>query len=673
MSSRRAPLLGKSPIRADRSVASPTASGDTRNAPSLPRPRWAGLVRNRGLLPRRRAARDPEAPQAREYDVIVAGSGAAGLAAAVTAAYHGCRVLVVERADRCGGASARSGGWIWAPGNPLARAAGVREHRDEHRAYLQAVIEDDYDDERIETFLETAPHMVGFFHRRTPLRFTLGDRINDIYADLPGAGTGHRSVAAAPFYGTALPKSLRAKLAHQFYMTSFLGMGIMAGPDLTRFLTALHSPRSFLHATRRCLTHTFDLLVFRRNMQFVNGVALVARLMQAAQDLGVEILTGTEVVELTSCVDASANLQKVDGVVIDVAGQRTRIAARRGVVVATGGFPANPELRARTFARTPTGHEHWTLAPDTCDGAGLRLVEPLGGRLDSSGRSAAAWCPVSLVRFPWGHQGVFPHIADRAKPGVIGVLADGRRFVNEANGYYDYVDAMMRSVPPGEPVESWLICDHHALRTYMLGFAKPRPMPVWPYRAIGYLTVGRTLGELAERCGIDGPGLRATVERFNAQAVLGLDPDFARGSTPFNRYGGDPEVTPNPSLAPLGNGPYYAVKVLPGSFGTFAGIATDATGRVLGGAGLPIEGLFTAGNDMASIMAGRYPAGGINLGPAMTFGYLVGRQLAAATQTYEDDGTSSPGSEYAGQALHHLAATARPSASERDDEAGSLR
>lgn len=561
----------------------------------------------------------------RPYHVVVVGSGAGGLAAAVTAAFHGLRVLVVERDERYGGATARSGGWMWTPGNPLAKASGVDEPTDTFRTYLRAVIGERYDAERVDAFLEAVPHMVGFFHEKTFLRFVEGAKINDIYGSQPGAGTGHRSVAAQPLYATALRKPLRDKLAHQFYMTSFAGMGIMAGDDLGKFLTALKKPRSFAHAARRTALHGADLVLHRRNMQLVNGLALVARLLRSADDLGVQLVTRTTATRLR--LDG----ERVTGVEVECPDGRFTVEAARGVVLATGGYPANVELRAQTFERTPTGREHWTLAPDTCDGAGLRLAEPAGGHLDTSGRSAAAWCPVSLVSVA-GRTGVFPHIADRAKPGVIGVLRDGRRFVNEANGYYDYVDGMMKAVPEGEPVESWLVCDHHVLRHYMLGFAKPRPLPVWPYRAIGYLKKGATLRELAAECGIDANGLEQTVARFNEAARHGEDPDFGRGSTPFNRYGGDPEVTPNPTLAPLGKGPYYAVKVVPGSFGTFAGLAADGRARVLRRDGSAVPGLYVAGNDMASIMGGFYPAGGVNLGPAMTFGYVAGRELAGVTE-----------------------------------------
>jgi succinate dehydrogenase/fumarate reductase flavoprotein subunit len=264
----------------------------------------------------------------------------------------------------------------------------------------------------------------------------------------------------------------------------------------------------------------------------------------------------------------------------------------------------------------------------------------VGGRFTTAVASPAAWCPVSLVPYRNGRTGVFPHIMDRAKPGSIGVRKDGKRFVNEANGYYDYVSGLLAATPAGETVESWQIADSRFVRRFPLGMAKPRPVPLFPYLRSGYLTKGRTLEELAAKCGIDPAGLRETVERFNANARAGVDPDFGRGGTPFNRYGGDPATTPNPSLGPIEKGPFYAVRVVPGSFGTFAGLDADGRSRVLNDEGEPIPGLYAAGNDQASVMGGHYPAGGINLGPALTFGYIAGRDLAGVT-AYED-GTLPP-------------------------------
>ena len=569
-----------------------------------------------------------------DCDVLVIGSGAGGLAAAVTAAYHGLKVIVVEKSAVCGGATSWSGGWAWAPGNPLAHAEGVTEDKETFRTYLRGVLGDDYRDHNVEAFLEASPHMVGFFQDKTSLQFVPGSRINDIYGNLPGAGTGHRSVGPKPLNARAIKPALRAKMRHQLYETSFLGMGIMAGPDLSKFLSASQGNLTgIFHAGWRFGFHLLDLLTHRRNMQLVNGTALTGRLMKSADDLDVDIRVSTPATALLS--DDSG---KVTGAVVRSPEGELRINASRGVVLATGGFPNDVQRRKELFPKTPTGREHWTLSPQETTGDGISLATSVGARFKTDVKSPAAWCPVSLVPYRNGRTGVFPHIMDRAKPGSIGVRADGKRFVNEANGYYDYVEALLAATPEGETVESWQIADSRFVRKFPLGMAKPLPVPLFPYLRSGYLIKGRTLEELATKCGIDPAELRRTVERFNANARDGVDPDFGRGGTAFNRYGGDPTHQPNPSLGPIEKGPFYAVRVVPGSFGTFAGIDTDGRSRALNDDGEPISGLYVAGNDQTNVMGGHYPAGGINLGPALTFGYIAGRHLAGV-DNYEDDGT----------------------------------
>ncbi len=238
--------------------------------------------------------------------------------------------------------------------------------------------------------------------------------------------------------------------------------------------------------------------------------------------------------------------------------------------------------------------------------------------------------------FPDGTTGRFPHIIERGKPGIIGVLADGRRFCNEGNGYHDYVAAMFEAVPSGQEVASWLVCSHAFQRRYGLGISRPSPVPVGPWIRSGYLKTGRTIADLARACGIDPNGLERTLADYNHHARDGADPAFDRGGTPYNRLQGDPANRPNPCVAPIERGPFYAVKVVPGSFGTFAGLRTDGQARVLDAAGAPIPGLLAAGTDMASVMGGHYPAGGINLGPALTFGYIAGRTAAGATEREVD-------------------------------------
>jgi succinate dehydrogenase/fumarate reductase flavoprotein subunit len=564
-----------------------------------------------------------------ECDLLVIGGGAAGLAGAVTAAHHGLDVILAEKAPVLGGATAWSGGWMWAPLNPLSQADGIVEDIEGPRTYLKHALGEHHDEPRVEALLQNSRHMVAFFENHTALQFVSGSWIADILGDLPGAGTGGRSVGPKPLNARRLRRELRALVRPQLYETSFLGMGIMAGPDLQAFLHATSSPRAFGHAAWRVAFHVFDLVTQRRGMQLVNGPALVARLVKSADDLGVQLWPSSRATRLTS-EDGS-----VTGAVVATPDGEQTVRARRGVLLAAGGFPNDVQRRRALFPRTPTGAEHWTLAPAETTGDGISLGESVGGRLDASLASPAAWCPVSLVPYRSGRVGVYPHIVDRGKPGLIGVLSTGKRFVNEADGYYQYTTAMIAGAPAGEEVASWLICDHAFQRRYPFGMAKPFPVPTWPYVRSGYLTTGRTIEQLAARCGIDPVGLATTVAEFNRNARLGEDPEFGRGRTPFNRGSGDPEHGPNPSLAPVEKPPFYAIKVLPGSFGTFAGLRTDPQSRVLDAAGAPIPGLYAAGSDQANVMGGHYPSGGINIGPAMTFGYIAGRHAAGVTR-YED-------------------------------------
>jgi succinate dehydrogenase/fumarate reductase flavoprotein subunit len=560
-----------------------------------------------------------------ECDLLVVGGGAAGLAGAVTAAHHGLEVIVAEKAPVLGGATAWSGGWMWAPLNPLSQAAGIVEDLDAPRTYLRHALGEDYDEPRVEALLENARHMVAFFEEHTALQFVSGTWIADIQGDLPGAGTGGRSVGPKPINLRRVPKRLRPVLRRQLYETSFLGMGIMAGPDLQAFLHATTSVRGFAHAAWRVAFHVLDLITHRQGMQLVNGTALVARLARSADDLGVRLLVGSPVTRLLTEDGA------VTGAVMSGAEGETTVRTRRGVLLAAGGFPNDVGRRRRLFPRTPTGEEHWTLAPPETTGDGITLGQSVGGVFDTALASPAAWCPVSLVPYRTGRVGTYPHIVDRGKPGLIAVLSTGRRFVNEADGYHQFTSAMIASAPAGEEVAAWLICDHRFQRRYPFGMSKPFPVPVRPYVRSGYLQRATTLEELARRCGIDPTGLAATVAAFNAGAAVGEDPEFGRGRSAFNRGSGDPAHRPNPSLAPIERAPFYAIKVLPGSFGTFAGLKADASSRVLGADGAPVPGLYVAGSDQASVMGGHYPSGGINLGPAMTFGYIAGRHAAGVT------------------------------------------
>jgi succinate dehydrogenase/fumarate reductase flavoprotein subunit len=391
-------------------------------------------------------------------------------------------------------------------------------------------------------------------------------------------------------------------------------------------MRATRSLASAVYVARRLSRHAIDVLRHGRGMTLTNGNALAGRLAKSAFDLGIPLWLSSPVRELT--VEEGA----VRGAIVERDGRRIKVRTKRGVVLACGGFPHDVERRRAMFPHAPTGQEHWSPGPAGNTGDGLRLAESAGGRIEDGLPNAAAWVPVSITTRKDGSQGVMPHFIDRAKPGVIAVMRDGRRFANEGNSYHDFVQEMMKQARPGEEIAAFLICDHSALRKYGLGCVPPFPMPIGRYLATGYLKRGATLVDLAVQAGIDAHALEATVAQFNAGAAEGRDPDFGKGSRAYNRYQGDALHGPNPCVAPIKDGPFYAIKLVIGDLGTYAGIRTDEHARALDASGAPIPGLYAAGNDMASIMGGNYPGAGITLGPALTFGYIAGKHLAGDTR-----------------------------------------
>jgi succinate dehydrogenase/fumarate reductase flavoprotein subunit len=324
---------------------------------------------------------------------------------------------------------------------------------------------------------------------------------------------------------------------------------------------------------------------------------------------------------------------RVVGAVVGSPQGDVEVRARRGVVLAAGGFPQDKERRRTLFPHDRDGTGHFSPAPAANTGDGLRLGEAAGAALELSYPNAAAWVPVSRVPRKDGSWGVFPHFIDRAKPGLIAVLPNGKRFVNEANSYHDFVQALFAASGPGKPTRAFLVVDHAFLRRFGLGFVKPFPVPVGPQIRSGYLKRGGTLAELAKAIGIDPKELETTVADYNRDARAGTDTAFGKGSTAYNRFNGDPAFEPNPCLAPIERGPFYAVEVVVGDLGTFDGLRGNGHAQVLDQEGKPIQGLYAVGNDMAGVMAGRYPAGGITLGPAMTFGFVAAHHASGKPLT----------------------------------------
>lgn len=561
-----------------------------------------------------------------ECDLLVVGSGAGALSAAVTAAELGLRVIVVEKDPQYGGTSAWSGGWMWVPRNPLAQAAGLHEDIDKPLSYLRHELGDRFDEARARTFLENGPRMVEFFRDKTALRFIDGNLIPDFHGRTPDAATGGRSICAAPFDAAQLGARLH-DLKPPLHETTLWGMGIASGAELRHFLNASTQLASFSYVTRLVLRHCKDLLLKRRGTRSVNGNALIAALAKSAFDRGVEIRVNSPAKRLLQ------ENGRVSGAVVQTPAGEVSILARRGVLLATGGFPHDPARKAQLLPHAPTGQEHWSAGNRGNTGDGLRLGESAGGQVADDLVQAAALAPVSLVPRADGSVAHFPHLIERAKPGLIAVTARGQRFSNEADSYHDFMQGLLAATPQGEQPEAWLVVDHTFIRYYGLGAVKPFPMPLGPWLKNGYLKRGRTLAELAQTCGIDATALQTTVQRYNAMALKGQDRDFAKGEIPYNRIQGDAIRTQatglkNPCMGPLERGPFYAVKVVMGSLGTFAGLKVNDQAQVLDAQGRPIAGLYAGGNDLNSMMGGHYPSGGITLGPAMTFGFIAAHHAA---------------------------------------------
>lgn len=560
-------------------------------------------------------------------DVLVIGSGAGGLATALCAAHRGQEVLVVEKEPVFGGTTARSGGWMWLPGSEVTARAGIEDSAAAARTYLEHEAGAHFDARRVDAFLSAVPKAVDFYERNTRLQFDLGAFFADYHPDAPGGVAGGRSMVARPFDGRELGKEI-GRLRPPLQEITFLGMMIGSGKELLHFFNVLRSPVSAFFVGRLFAKFLRDKALHGRPMRLMNGNALVARLAASCFDKSVPIWTNAPARRLLEGPGG-----RIEGAIVDSREGPVRINARRGVVLAAGGFPHDIERRKRLFPHAPTGYAHASPAPPGNTGDGIRLAEALGATTADELPNAAAWVPISRPVRPDGTLGTFPHFVDRSKPGVIAVTRSGRRFVNESNSYHDFCQAMVarcQAESPGGEICAFFIADHRAFRKYGLGYAKPAPVPFGRELKTGYITRGDTLAELGAQLGIDPEQLDRTVKAFNEHAAAGEDPEFHKGSTSYNRSLGDPDNKPNPCVAPIVKGPFYAVKLVVGDLGTFAGLKCDENARVLGDDGLPLEGLYSVGNDAASIMGGNYPGGGITLGPAVTFGYIAARHMAGA-------------------------------------------
>jgi succinate dehydrogenase/fumarate reductase flavoprotein subunit len=556
-----------------------------------------------------------------ECDVIVVGSGAAGLSAAITAKKRGLDVVVLEKEPVFGGTTALSGGVLWIPLNQHGRKQNPSDTREAVRTYMMQETGSYFDEAAVDAFIENGPKMVEFFERETEMKF-VPTMYPDYHPTVAGGVDIGRSILAAPFDIRGLGKDMH-RLKPPLKTITFIGMMFnSSNADLKHFFQATKSLTSFIYVAKRLVTHIKELVLYQRGINVTSGNALAARLAKSALDLNIPILTSSPVKEILIKNDHATGVRSSG-----VGGDRL-ITARHGVVLACGGFPHDVKRIAKAYPHLQRGGEHLSPTPTSNTGDGLNMAEAVGGKVEIRFKDAAAWMPVSYVPYANGEFGVFPHLLDRYKPGIIGVLKNGQRFTNESNSYHDVGADLIQACNSQKDTAMWLVCDKTTIGKYGIGFVKPAPMPIGRFLRNGYLIKGNTLAELAKNAGIDPAGLEQTVREYNVGAVHGDDPSFGRGTTTFNRYLADPENKPNPCVAPVQTGPFYAVKVIMGDLGTFDGIQTSVVGEVLKDDGSAIVGLYAVGNDRASIMGGNYPAAGITHGPNMTFGFVTGNHIA---------------------------------------------
>lgn len=548
-------------------------------------------------------------------DLVVVGSGAAGLAAAATAAGLGASVLVLEKTGLIGGTSALSGGEIWIPGSRQARDAGIADSPEAVQTYLQGLLGEAFDAARTRAFLRAAPEALAWLEQHTELRYALMPLSADYHSDRPGASLGGRSLAVLPFDGRRLGDDfarLRPPLRNALI---FGGTSVCTRLDLPRLLAAGRDPAAAWYAAGLIGRGWLDRLAGHpRGTRVTNGNALVARLLVTLRERGVAVRTQAHARSLL--IEHGA----VCGLTYELDGAVHRVRAR-GVVLASGGCSADAAARRRHFPHVRDGLAHRPLPPEGNDGDAWSLTESLDVPVPARPMRPAAWTPVSLVPDGTADGAPFPHFSDKGRPGILAVGPDGRRFVNESLSYHEFVTAMLAS----RFDHAWLVTDHRALRRYGLGAVRPFPSPMGHHVHSGYLRRASSLPRLEQLLELPAGSLQRTVSRFNEMAVNGIDADFRRGQTVFECRYGDAQHRPNPALGPLVEPPFYAVRVMPGDIGTFIGLPTDGAARVLDARGAVVPGLYAAGNAALSLFGGHYPSAGITLGPALTFGWLAAR------------------------------------------------
>lgn len=555
-----------------------------------------------------------------DWDVIVVGSGAGALTAALRANDLGMSVLVIEKSDKFGGTSALSGGGIWIPMNPQIAGLGGEDNFEDAWTYVTTATRNMVSTTRLRAYLDTGPVMLRWLAEATRLTFHALPRYPDYYPDLPGSRPGYRTMEPSFFDAHQLGahgKELRPPAI------GTLLMGRVSMGQAEAAVLFGRAPGWISLTAKLLLRYWMDLPARRRgrrDRRLALGQALMGALRASMIDRNMPLWLNTR---FSSLVMQDGRVTGVD-VIRD--GRADRLVARRAVILAAGGFESNQEMRER-FLPKPT-QAAWTAAAGTNTGDAITAAVSVGAATEFMDR--AWWTPV--VPMP-GNAAAWAVMVERAAPGCVIVNARGRRFVNEAMPYLEFGDAQLADEAAGNgAVPAWMVFDARYRWKFAAGPLLPAQIlpdrkldPAW--QGVIYHKAD-SLDALAAMIGVDAAGLRDTVDRMNGYAETGRDLEFDKGGNVYDRYYGDPTNKPNPCLAPIGKAPFYALKLVPGDIGTKGGLKADEFARVLSTGGEPIDGLYAIGNCSAALMGPAYPGPGSTLGPAMVMGYAAAGHIA---------------------------------------------
>jgi succinate dehydrogenase/fumarate reductase flavoprotein subunit len=547
-----------------------------------------------------------------EVDLLVAGAGPAGMTAALVASIEGLNVLLCEKSDQVGGTGSTSAGTLWIPGNSQSMAAGFSDSAEQADHYLNALVGEGANRQLRDAYLGTGPTAIDYLCERTDVQFLPCGTHPDYRSNMPGAAIAGRAIVPRPFDGRLLGKDFwRVRAPIPEFM--LLG-GMMVGKvDIARLIGRYQSIANFVYSAKLFARYLIDRVRYPRGTRLMMGNALIGRLLYSLRRRNVPILFDAAIVDLVG------DRGGIKGARLRKGGKELSVKARKGVVLATGGYGHNKQFRSAFMSRPVP---EYSMSFEGNHGDGLDLGRRFGAAIMPEQSTSGLWTPVSIVPRADGSKGLFPHLVfDRAKPGLIAVNSAGRRFVNEAASYHDFVLAMFESHKSVSTMPAWLICDSMFIKKYGLGVVYPGHRNPGAFVKNGYLVSADSFEKLAGTIGADAVQLRETIARHNGFAETGIDIDFGKGETELNRFNGDAIHKPNPCIGPNATPPFYALAVWPADIAVSTGLATDADARVLGNDGSPIPGLYACGNDMTSVMAGSYPGPGTTLGPAIVFAY----------------------------------------------------